>query len=132
MVATMKPFLLLFTALVAFLPQTDLGADNAAKPDDRLAWSVDARLGILIHWGIYAVDGIDESWAFFNGYVPTTITWVSYSTPPRPYPPLQAWAVVPPHWPVVAPAQQTGVVIGPLAPFCSSPPKERVPPSEPR
>jgi len=29
----------------------------------------DAKLGIFIHWGIYAVDGIDESWAFFNKYV---------------------------------------------------------------
>ncbi len=36
---------------------------------DRLAWFEDARLGIFIHWGIYAVDGIDESWSFFNRYV---------------------------------------------------------------
>ncbi|MBX7131226.1 MAG: alpha-L-fucosidase [Fimbriimonadaceae bacterium] len=32
-------------------------------------WFPDAKLGIFIHWGIYAVDGIDESWAFFNGKV---------------------------------------------------------------
>lgn len=32
-------------------------------------WFPDAKLGIFIHWGIYAVDGIDESWAFFNGHV---------------------------------------------------------------
>ncbi len=36
---------------------------------ERLAWFQDARLGIFIHWGIYAVDGIDESWSFFNKYV---------------------------------------------------------------
>jgi alpha-L-fucosidase len=36
---------------------------------DRLSWFRDARLGIFIHWGIYAVDGIDESWSFFNKYV---------------------------------------------------------------
>lgn len=28
-------------------------------------WFTDAKLGIFIHWGIYAVDGIPESWAFF-------------------------------------------------------------------
>lgn len=32
-------------------------------------WFADAKLGIFIHWGIYAVDGIPESWAFFNGQV---------------------------------------------------------------
>jgi len=30
------------------------------------AWFPDAKLGIFIHYGIYAVKGIDESWAFFN------------------------------------------------------------------
>lgn len=34
-----------------------------------MAWFKDAKLGIFIHWGIYAVDGIDESWSFFNGYL---------------------------------------------------------------
>jgi alpha-L-fucosidase len=32
-------------------------------------WFPDAKLGIFIHYGIYAVKGIDESWAFFNGKV---------------------------------------------------------------
>ena len=32
-------------------------------------WFPDAKLGIFIHWGIYAVNGIDESWAFFNGHI---------------------------------------------------------------
>jgi alpha-L-fucosidase len=32
-------------------------------------WFADAKLGIFIHWGIYAVDGIDESWSFYNGKV---------------------------------------------------------------
>jgi alpha-L-fucosidase len=35
----------------------------------RLQWFQDAKLGIFIHWGIYAVNGIDESWSFFNGYI---------------------------------------------------------------
>jgi alpha-L-fucosidase len=37
--------------------------------NERLAWFQEARLGIFIHWGIYAVDGIDESWSFFNRYI---------------------------------------------------------------
>lgn len=28
-----------------------------------------AKLGIFIHWGIYSVNGISESWSFFNNYV---------------------------------------------------------------
>lgn len=43
---------------------------RATEPDeDRLAWFRQAKLGIFIHWGIYAVDGIDESWSFFNKYL---------------------------------------------------------------
>jgi alpha-L-fucosidase len=30
-------------------------------------WFSDAKLGIFIHFGIYAVDGVEESWAMFNG-----------------------------------------------------------------
>ncbi|KAA2260680.1 alpha-L-fucosidase [Solihabitans fulvus] len=33
------------------------------------AWFADAKLGIFVHWGIYAVDGVTESWSFFNGEV---------------------------------------------------------------
>ncbi len=29
-------------------------------------WFMDAKLGIFIHWGIYAVNGTTESWSFFN------------------------------------------------------------------
>ena len=36
----------------------------------RMEWFKDAKLGIFIHWGIYSVDGIDESWSFFNNYIP--------------------------------------------------------------
>lgn len=37
--------------------------------DDKMTWFEDAKLGVFIHWGIYAVDGISESWAFFNNYL---------------------------------------------------------------
>jgi len=44
-------------------------ADENAPKTDRMAWFSEAKLGIFIHWGIYAVNGIDESWSFFNGYI---------------------------------------------------------------
>ena len=34
-----------------------------------MQWFADAKFGIFIHYGIYAVDGIDESWSFYDGYV---------------------------------------------------------------
>lgn len=37
-----------------------------SDPADRMEWFSDAKLGIFIHWGIYAVNGIDESWSFYN------------------------------------------------------------------
>ncbi len=33
---------------------------------EELRWFQDAKLGIFIHWGIYSVQGVDESWAFYN------------------------------------------------------------------
>ncbi len=42
--------------------------DEAAKAA-RMQWFADAKFGIFIHWGVYAVDGITESWSFFDGYV---------------------------------------------------------------
>lgn len=49
-----------------------LFAEQPETPEqkaERLQWFQDAKLGIFIHWGIYAVNGIDESWSFFNGYI---------------------------------------------------------------
>ncbi|MEU6735768.1 alpha-L-fucosidase [Streptomyces physcomitrii] len=36
----------------------------------RQDWFTDAKLGVFLHWGVYAVDGVPESWAFFDGVVP--------------------------------------------------------------
>jgi alpha-L-fucosidase len=33
---------------------------------DKMQWFQDAKLGIFIHWGIYSVNGVDESWSFHN------------------------------------------------------------------
>lgn len=39
---------------------------NADAIREKMQWFADAKLGIFIHYGIYAVDGIDESWSFHN------------------------------------------------------------------
>ncbi|MBC9932511.1 alpha-L-fucosidase [Chitinophaga qingshengii] len=44
-------------------------AQQKTNPEDikgKMQWFADAKLGIFIHWGIYSVKGIDESWSFHN------------------------------------------------------------------
>ena len=55
---------LLITTLLSILIISSFSQD--AK---KMQWFKDAKLGIFIHWGIYSVNGIDESWSFFNGYL---------------------------------------------------------------
>lgn len=43
--------------------------DSLSVHQEKMQWFQDAKLGIFIHWGLYAVDGIDESWSFYNGYI---------------------------------------------------------------
>jgi len=38
-------------------------------PLKKMEWFADAKLGIFIHWGIYSVNGVSESWSFFNNYL---------------------------------------------------------------
>jgi len=48
-------------------------AQSKINPDSirsKMQWYADAKLGIFIHWGIYAVDGVGESWSFHNRVVP--------------------------------------------------------------
>lgn len=33
-----------------------------------MEWFVQVKLGIFIYWGIYVVNGVLESWLFFNNY----------------------------------------------------------------
>lgn len=44
--------------------------ESAEQKEKRMEWFQKAKLGIFIHWGIYAVNGISESWSFFNKYLP--------------------------------------------------------------
>ncbi|MEN9743179.1 MAG: hypothetical protein RLZZ65_984 [Bacteroidota bacterium] len=53
-------------ALLLLLPSF-LFAQNLPKNTE---WFSDAKLGIFIHWGMYAVNGTSESWAFHNKTVP--------------------------------------------------------------
>jgi len=48
---------------------TPVVAQQKTNPEDikeKMQWFADAKLGIFIHWGIYAVKGVDESWSFHN------------------------------------------------------------------
>jgi alpha-L-fucosidase len=55
-------FLLLFVT-GKLSAQTPIAPDGNAE---KMQWFQDAKLGIFVHWGIYSVKGVDESWAFFN------------------------------------------------------------------
>jgi alpha-L-fucosidase len=56
--------------IILFLVGPNISKSQQSEPDSaRFEWFADAKLGIFIHWGIYAVNGIDESWSFFNGYI---------------------------------------------------------------
>lgn len=39
---------------------------NPEEISPKMQWFADAKLGIFIHWGIYSVKGVDESWSFYN------------------------------------------------------------------
>ena len=43
---------------------------DAESIQDKMQWFEDAKLGIFIHWGMYSVDGVDESWSFYNKLIP--------------------------------------------------------------
>ena len=64
----MKRILLAFALLVAYAGVS--AQETAAEKAARMDWFDHAKLGIFIHWGIYAVDGVSESWSFYNNYLP--------------------------------------------------------------
>ncbi len=59
--------ILVFLLIIHFIPLQS--QEDSLQYHQRMEWFGDAKLGIFIHWGIYAVKGIDESWSFFNGYI---------------------------------------------------------------
>ncbi|TAH04332.1 MAG: alpha-L-fucosidase [Sphingobacteriales bacterium] len=63
--------------LLSFLLISAVQGQQKTNPDeirDKMKWYENAKLGIFIHWGIYAVNSTDESWAFFN----RKISWTEY------------------------------------------------------
>lgn len=58
--------ILLFIAGFLYATKSDAQIHSAKSKMD---WFENGRLGIFIHWGIYAVNGIPESWSFFNNYI---------------------------------------------------------------
>jgi alpha-L-fucosidase len=54
--------------LILFLISLNIALAQPTEPD-KMEWFKGARLGIFIHWGIYAVDGVSESWSFHNGRI---------------------------------------------------------------
>ena len=62
---------------LSFLLISAVNGQQKTNPDeirDKMGWYENAKLGIFIHWGIYAVNGTDESWAFFN----RKLSWANY------------------------------------------------------
>ena len=63
----LKCFSLIMLLNLAANAQQKINPDNIRS---KMNWFQDAKLGIFIHWGIYAVNGVDESWAFYNKKMP--------------------------------------------------------------
>ncbi|MCL6267103.1 alpha-L-fucosidase [Flagellimonas myxillae] len=61
--------LIIALLLLFWIPNNAQTKDSLQQNQKKMQWFKDAKLGIFIHWGLYAVDGIDESWSFFNGYI---------------------------------------------------------------
>ena len=55
-----------FVCLVSFEAASSQQKTNPDSIREKMQWFADAKLGIFIHWGIYSVNGIDESWSFYN------------------------------------------------------------------
>jgi len=67
----MKIFrLFLLSSLLIFQQLCAQDKIPAETIKSKMQWFQDAKLGIFIHWGIYAVKGVDESWSFYNKLMP--------------------------------------------------------------
>jgi alpha-L-fucosidase len=58
-------FILSFVSFVQLAKTQEI---SKIAPEDKpdMTWFNEAKLGIFIHWGIYSVNGISESWSFRN------------------------------------------------------------------
>ncbi len=65
----MKKIIITLTVLLiawsALLPQSKIGNETAAQKEQRMKWWTDARFGMFIHWGLYALPARHE-WVKHN------------------------------------------------------------------
>ncbi len=66
----LSTFLLLACLTGTIKSQPLLSSESPEAYAERMQWFDEAKFGIFIHWGIYAVDGVSESWSFHNNQVP--------------------------------------------------------------
>lgn len=57
-------------------PRSDLGVRQ--QPNDKMEWLLDARLGMMIHWGLYAGPGKGEWYMENNGILPEDYRQLAY------------------------------------------------------
>ncbi len=60
------------TLLIIIAISASLAAQTAQVKNEnpaKMQWFEDAKLGIFIHYGIYAVKGVGESWSFYNNEI---------------------------------------------------------------
>ncbi len=69
----MKPKFLL-PILLTFLVSAESFAQDGTPKNKRMEWFRNAKLGIFIHWGVYAVNGNGASWQIKRG----KISWDDY------------------------------------------------------
>ena len=62
--------MLLAAMLMPVVAQQRITGESQENYEKRMEWFGDAKFGVFIHWGIYAVRGVSESWSFFNNYLP--------------------------------------------------------------
>lgn len=70
----MRKGIVTFLLLFSFVLVRSQQKTNPKDIQQKMEWFADAKLGIFIHWGIYAVNGVSESWSFHNG----NISWEDY------------------------------------------------------
>lgn len=59
----------LCAAVQSVVAQPQNSGETADHYNQRMEWFGKAKLGIFIHWGIYAVKGVSESWSFHNNQI---------------------------------------------------------------
>jgi alpha-L-fucosidase len=62
----MRKFMLVISTFSFLSPGWAQQMINPDSIRSKMQWFSDAKLGIFIHWGMYSVNGIGESWSFHN------------------------------------------------------------------